>query len=99
MELELAAAARCGEDLSRIRQAGRIEGRLYPTHRGEVVGAELERHVAVLLHAHAVLTGERAAGLDARGEDLQTGFVHPRQPAHVREEQKRMQVPVPGLKT
>src|SRR5258708_11934531 len=69
IERELLALARRGEDLARVREPERIEGVLHAAHDGHVDGRVLERHVAVLLHAPAVLAGDRAAHLDAALQD------------------------------
>src|SRR5204863_5773290 len=77
IERELLALPGRGEDLAWIRQAQRIEGVLHPAHDGHVDGRVLERHVAVLLHADAVLARDRAAHLDAHLEDLPAGLLDP----------------------
>src|SRR5207253_10186789 len=97
-ELELAAAARRGEDLARVGEAVRIEGGLEAAHRVEIRGIELQREVAVLLHADPVLAGDRSAGLDARGEDLEPSLMHARQLRLLGEQDERMQVAVAGVK-
>src|SRR5687768_7258887 len=76
MERELAAARRAREDLARVREAERIEGALHAAHRGKVVRSVLERELAVLLHADAVLAGDGASRFEARAEDLDTRGLH-----------------------
>src|SRR5205807_1127317 len=99
-EAELAATARRRKDLAGVRQTGRVERVLDAPHRGEVSRRELQRHVAVLLHADAVLAGERTARLDARREDLDAGLLRALEligsVAQVEHDQ-RMNVPVPGM--
>src|SRR5437867_13090562 len=75
-ELELATASRRGEDLSGIRETGRIERGLHTIHRREIVRVELQCLEAVLLHAHAVLASDRAARRDARLEYLAARLLH-----------------------
>src|SRR5687767_3180378 len=96
-ELELAAAPRSGEDLSRIGETGGIERGLHASHRREIVSGELQRHEAVLLHADAVFSGDRATGRDARFEDLETRLLHAVELALPREEDERMEVAVAGV--
>src|ERR1043165_5941706 len=55
LDRELLAPAGGGEDLSRVREALRIERVLDPAHDRHVDRRVLERHVAVLLHADAML--------------------------------------------
>src|SRR5688572_14062631 len=93
-ELELAAAPRSGEDLSRIGKTCGVERGLHASHRREIVSGELQRHEAILLHADAVLSGDRAAGRDARFEDLETRLLHAIKLALLREEDERMEVAV-----
>src|SRR5207247_5178248 len=70
-EGELTAAAGRWKDLAGIHEAIGIERVLEPAHRREVRRLELQRHVAVLLHADAVLARDRATRFDARGEDFE----------------------------
>src|SRR5688572_6517213 len=93
-ELELAAAPRSGEDLSRIGKTCGVERGLHASHRREIVSGELQRHEAVLLHADAVLAGDRAARRDARFEDLETRLLHAIELALLREEDEWMEVAV-----
>src|SRR5439155_21790848 len=95
--LELAAASRSGKDLSGIRETGRIERGLHASHRREIVGGELQGHEAVLLHADAVLAGDRAACRDARLEDLETRLLHALELALLREQDEGMEVAVAGV--
>src|SRR3954447_11926096 len=57
----LAAEPRRGHQLSGVRQAIRVEGTAQLLERGQVGLAELLGHVALLVHAHAVLARDRAA--------------------------------------
>src|SRR5205085_2111666 len=74
---------------------------LAAAHRSKVRRLELQRHVAVLLHAHAVLAGDRTAGLDAGGEDLEARRLRPfelvRTKARIEQDQ-RMKVAVARVK-
>src|SRR5699024_8352068 len=58
--------------LARIQQAVFVEGRLDGVKLRQLVRAELIAHLADLLDADAVLTGDAAADLDAQLEDLRT---------------------------
>jgi len=66
---DLAAQPRGGEHLARVAQAGRVERAPDQLHGVQVVGAEHLRHVPGLVHAHAVLAGDRAAVLQAGVQD------------------------------
>src|SRR5262249_18571871 len=66
----LAAQARGGKELARVGQAGGGEGAAEPLHALEIVASEHQRHGARLVGTDAVLPGQRAPGVDARGEDL-----------------------------
>ena len=58
-----------GNILPGLRQAGRVEGAAHQLHGVEVLLGEHPRHVLGLVHAHAVLAGDRPAVLDAQVED------------------------------
>ena len=62
----LAAQPRRGEELAGVGDAVRVEGAAHQLHGVEVLGGELVRHLGLLLHADPVLTGDRAAGVDAQ---------------------------------
>src|SRR5215831_7457750 len=67
---ELDAALRPRQHLVGVAQSERIEGAPDLREEVEIVVAEEQFHRVALLHADAVLAGERAAHLDARREDL-----------------------------
>jgi hypothetical protein len=69
MARHLAAQPGGGEDLARVAQAGRVERAPDELHGVQVVGAEHPRHVPGLVHADAVLAGDRAAMLQAGVQD------------------------------
>jgi hypothetical protein len=70
----LAAQPGSGKYLARVAQAGRVERAPDQLHGVQVVGAEHPRHVPGLVHADAVLAGDRAAvlqtGIQDRAGDL-----------------------------
>src|ERR1019366_2922302 len=66
----LAAQPGRGEDLARVAQVSGVERAADQLHGVQVVGAEHLGHVPGLVHADAVLAGDRAALFQARVEDL-----------------------------
>src|SRR3954471_21437300 len=66
----LAAQPRRRHDLARVGEPAGVERAAQLLERGEVGLVEHLRHVALLVHADAVLAGDRAAGLHAREHDL-----------------------------
>src|SRR5258708_26638567 len=100
IERELLAPAWRGEDLPGARDTERVERVLDPPHDGHVDGRVLQPHVAVLLHAHAVLAGDGAADREAGLEDLAARLFHPldlRRPLRAVEHDQRPQVAVAGV--
>ena len=59
-----------GSTLPGLQSRCRIDRVAHLLHHVEVVVGEHPRHVVLLVGADAVLAGDRAAGLDAVGEDL-----------------------------
>src|SRR5262245_6478467 len=65
----LGAAVQSGHALARIEQALRVEGFLDAMEARELLAAELVAHGVELLDTDAVLTGDRAADVDAQLQD------------------------------
>ena len=96
---DLPAEPRRREHLAGVREPGGVERAAEPCKRLEVALGEHRGHRARLVDAHAVLAGERAAGLDAGGEDrvrqgLRALDLAVRGPVV---ENERMEVAVPGV--
>ena len=95
----LAAQPGGGEDLARVAQAGRVERAPDQLHGVQVVGVEHLRHVPGLVHADAVLAGDRAAVFQAGVQD-RAGQLLGRDRLRRRRvvvEHQRVQVPVAGV--
>src|SRR3712207_5160013 len=95
----LAAEPRRRHHLARIRAARRVERAAQLLERLEVGLREHLRHVALLVDAHAVLPGDRAAGLHARDDDLARQLLRALGLAldALVVADERMQVPVAGV--
>src|SRR4029079_9397303 len=65
----LAAQPGRGDDLARVADAARVERASQSLEHAEGALREHPRHGARLVHADAVLTRQRATGIDARLED------------------------------
>src|SRR5690606_5009448 len=67
---EFGAAVQSWNVLARVEQAARVEGRFHRVEQGQLVGIELGAHLVDLLATYTVFTGDAAANLDAKFEDL-----------------------------
>src|SRR5439155_1592975 len=95
----LDAHLRVGEDLVRVGAPLGIEHGPQPDHRGEIVGAEEERHLPDLLDPDAVLAGQAPAERDAGLEDLAPRRQHAPHlvPVALVEEEDRVDVAVASV--
>src|SRR4051812_14035746 len=69
----LATTARCWQNLLRIQNAVGIENIAQARHHIDVIFAEHDGHEFQLLHANAVLAGDRSANADAIFKDFFSG--------------------------
>src|SRR5713226_7259205 len=99
-DASFAAAVAEGEDLSGIEERGGIECVVDAAHEREVRVGKDERHELAFFHADAMLTGERAAQINAMANDFGGRFDGAAELGGIAgiEENDGMQVAVAGVK-